>query len=194
MADDTIKILGFAGSMRQGSYNRMLLNAAAELLPSNTTMDIYDFGEMPIFDQDSEKKTLSAEVTKFKEKVRQADAILISTPEYNYTIPAALKNVLEWASRPYGDNAFDRKPVAVMSASTEGGGGAIAQYHLRQIMVYLNAYVLNKPQVLVNFADEKFDAKGALTDSDARTHLKVMLTNLQNWARLIKYGKANNLI
>ena len=107
-------------------------------------------------------------VKQFKQKIKAADAILIVTPEYNYSVPGVLKNAINWASRPYGDNAFDSKPVAIMSASTGMLGGARAQYHLRQSLIFLNMRPVNKPEVFVTFAPQKFDANGKLIDEKTR--------------------------
>src|SRR5271157_1327390 len=186
MVENGIRLLGISGSVRRGSYNGMLLEFAKSLLPSGVTMELFDIAGIPIFDQDSEKGPLPEKVNELKSRIKAADAILICTPEYNYTIPAVLKNALEWASRPYGTNAFDRKPVALMSASTEIGGGTVAQYHLRQIMVYLNAFVLNKPTVLVPEAQDHFSSTGKLMDEEMKIRLQTLLENLVKWTRLIK--------
>ena len=131
-----LKILGFAGSLRAGSYNRALLRAATELLPDDATLEIFDINGIPPFNQDLEMD-MPAKVKEFKSKIRGADAILIATPEYNYSIPGVLKNAIDFASRPYGDNPFNDKPVAIMSASIGMLGGARAQYHLRQTFIFL---------------------------------------------------------
>ncbi len=125
------KILGFAGSLRKGSYNRALLRAAAELLPEDATLETFDLEGIPRFNQDLESDP-PARVKDFKAKIRAADAVLIATPEYNYSVPGVLKNAIDWASRPSGDSAWPGKPLAVMSASTGMLGGSRAQYHLRQ--------------------------------------------------------------
>ncbi len=121
-----LKILGFAGSLRVGSYNKALLRAAIELLPDNTTLEIFDLDGVPPFNQDLEND-MPTKVKEFKSKIREADAILIATPEYNYSVPGVLKNAIDFASRPYGDNPFNDKPVAIMSASIGMLGGARAQ-------------------------------------------------------------------
>ena len=149
-----LKILGFAGSLRVGSYNKALLRAATELLPDDTTLEIFDLDGIPPFNQDLEMD-MPAKVKEFKSKIREADAILIATPEYNYSIPGVLKNAIDFASRPHGDNPFNDKPVAIMSASIGMLGGARAQYHLRQTFIFLNMYPTNGPEVIVNFAQNK---------------------------------------
>lgn len=107
---EKLRILGFAGSLRVGSYNRALLRAAADLLPDDTTLEIFDLSGIPPFNQDLEMN-MPAKVKEFKSKIREADAILIATPEYNYSVPGVLKNAIDSASRPYGDNPFNDKPV-----------------------------------------------------------------------------------
>jgi chromate reductase len=180
-----LNILGFAGSLRNGSYNRALLRVAADLVPKDVKLDIFDLEGIPPFNQDLEN-SMPEIVKKFKAKIKSADAILIAAPEYNYSISGVLKNAIDWASRPYGDNSFDSKPVAVMSASVGMLGGARAQYHLRQAFVFLNMYPLHKPEVLVAFANQKFDDKGKLTDEKTREVIKQLLQALVIWTRKLK--------
>jgi chromate reductase, NAD(P)H dehydrogenase (quinone) len=180
-----LKILGFAGSLRAGSYNRALLRAATELLPDDATLEIFDINGIPPFNQDLEMD-MPAKVKEFKSKIRGADAILIATPEYNYSIPGVLKNAIDFASRPYGDNPFNDKPVAIMSASIGMLGGARAQYHLRQTFIFLNMYPMNSPEVVVNFAQNKFDSNGRLIDEDTRKFLKQLLENLVIWTKRLR--------
>ena len=175
-----VKILGFAGSLRKNSYNKAILRAALELLPEDATLEIFDLEGIPPFNQDFEKQ-MPEKAQEFKTKIKAADAILIATPEHNYSIPGVLKNAIDWASRPYGDNAFDGKPVAVMSASTGMLGGARAQYHLRQTFVFLNMYPINKPEVIVTYAQDKIDRDGRLTDKNTRDFIKQLLESLVSW-------------
>jgi chromate reductase, NAD(P)H dehydrogenase (quinone) len=177
-----IKVLGFAGSLRQGSYNKALVRSAAELIPGDMQLEIFDLEGIPPFNQDIEQN-MPYEVREFKTKIREADAILIATPEYNFSMPGVLKNAIDWASRPYGDNPFDGKPVAIMSASPGMLGGANAQFHLRQTCVFLNMYPINKPLVIVTFAQDKFDANGKLVDDNTEKFLRQLLDNLVNWTR-----------
>jgi len=177
-----LNILGFAGSLRNGSYNRALLRVAVGLVPKDTKLDIFDLEGIPPFNQDLEK-VMPEKVMEFKAKIRSADAILIATPEHNYSIPGVLKNAIDWASRPYGDNSFDGKPVAVMSASTGMLGGARAQYQLRQVFVFLNVHPLNRPEVFVTFANQKFDEKGQLTDEKTKEFIKQLLEALVTWTK-----------
>ena len=184
-----LKFLGFAGSLRVGSYNKALLRAATNLLPQNATLEIFDLNGIPPFNQDLEMD-MPEKVTEFKSKIREADAILIATPEYNYSIPGVLKNAIDFASRPYGDNPFDGKPVAIMSASIGMLGGARAQYHLRQVFVFLNMHPINGPEVIVTFAENKFDANGKLIDENTSKFLKQLLENLASWTRRLS-GKSS---
>jgi chromate reductase len=179
-----LNILGFAGSLRNGSYNRALLHVAADLVPKDVKLDIFGLEGIPPFNQDLEK-SMPEIVKEFKAKIRSADAILIATPEHNYSIPGVLKNAIDRASRPYGDNSFDGKPVAVMSASTGMLGGARAQYQLRQVFVFLNMHPLNKPEVFVTFANQKFDENGKLTDEKTKEFIKQLLQALVAWTRKV---------
>jgi chromate reductase, NAD(P)H dehydrogenase (quinone) len=159
-----VKNSRFCRKSEAGSYNKALLRAAIDLLPEGVTLEIFELLGIPAYNQDLESD-MPIKVKEFKSKIREeSDAILIATPEYNYSVPGVLKNAIDWASRPYGDNSFDGKPVAIMSASIGMLGGARAQYHLRQMFVFLNMYPVNAPEVIVNFAQEKFDANGKLIE------------------------------
>jgi chromate reductase len=177
-----LAILGIAGSLRKGSYNRMALHAAQQLAPADAKIETFDLQGIPVFNQDDEKTPPPA-VVEFKKRIRAADAILIATPEYNYSIPGALKNAIDWASRPYGDSAWNDKPVAVMSAAGGVLGGARAQYHLRQSFIFLNMHALNLPEVMIAKAHEKFDANGNLTDEAGKKLIQQLLQNLVDWTK-----------
>lgn len=129
-----VRVLGISGSARRRSYNTALLMAATELLPEGVSMEICDISDLPLFNQDLER-TPPESVVRLKRQVRESDALLFASPEHNYTITALLKNAIEWANRPPGQNAWDGKPAAIVSASTSLRGGSRAQLHLRQIMV-----------------------------------------------------------
>lgn len=178
-------ILGFAGSLRKGSYNRSLLRAAVEVCPAEIELETFELDGIPPFSEDIEQDP-PEKVRQFKERIRAADAVLIATPEYNYSIPGVLKNAIDWASRPYGDNAFDGKAVAMMGASVGMLGTARAQYHLRQCCVFLNMYPLNQPEVMVPFAADKFDARGRLTDQKAREKIVQLLEHLAEWCHKVQ--------
>ncbi len=171
------KILAIAGSLRKNSYNLALVKAALEEMPKGVVGEIYDLHGIPLYNEDLEI-AFPEVVQKFKEKIKAADAILIATPEYNYSIPGVLKNAIDWASRPYGDNAWEGKPVAVMSASIAITGGMRAQYHLRQVFVYLNMHAINKPELMINAPHEKFDAQNRLQDVKVRQRLRELIEAL----------------
>ncbi len=185
--EQPVKILGFAGSLRKGSYNRAILRAAQELVPSGAQLEIFDLEGIPPFNQDLENDP-PAKVREFKAKVREADALLIATPEYNYSLPGVLKNAIDCASRPYGDNAFDGMPLAIMGASMGTIGTARAQYHLRQCCVFLNMHPLNQPEVMVALAQEKIDDDGRLTDAKTREKIGELLQALVTWTARLRRG------
>jgi chromate reductase len=178
-------ILGFAGSLRQGSFNKAILKVAQEMVPSEANLEIFDLAGIPLFNQDLENQP-AQRVIEFKAAIRAADALLIATPEYNYSMPGILKNALDNASRPYGDNALDGKPVAIMGASIGMLGTGRAQYHLRQSCVFLNMYPLNSPEVMVPFAEGKIDDNGRLTDEKTRQKIEELVQALIVWARRLK--------
>ncbi len=185
-----VTILGFAGSLRKGSYNRMLLRNAAQMVPEDARMEIFDLDGIPGYNQDLEPNR-PPKVTEFKEKIRAADALLIVTPEYNYSIPGVLKNAIDWASRPPDDNVFKGKPVALMSASTGMLGGARAQYHLRQTFVFLDMHPINKPEIFITFADKKFDANGKCNDEKTLELMATLLKTLVTWAKRLQPTAVN---
>jgi chromate reductase len=176
-----ISILGFAGSLRKASYNRALLAAASNVMPKGAAFETFDLEGIPPFNQDSENNP-PPRVRDFKARIRASDALLIATPEYNHSIPGVLKNAIDWASRPFGDNAFDGKPAALMGASIGMVGTARAQYHLRQTFVFLNVHALNRPEVLVPFVTDKVDANGILTDQKTIEKVRELLNALVVWA------------
>ena len=177
-----LTILGIAGSLRQGSYNRLTLRAAEQLLPDGAKIETFDLHSIPLFNQDEEKSP-PASVTEFKQRIRAADAILIVTPEYNYGIPGVLKNAIDWASRPYGDNAWNDKPVALMGASPGLLGTARAQILMRPLLSYLHMHTVNQPEVMIAKAHEKFDSQGNLTDEVSKKLMTQLLQNLVDWTK-----------
>lgn len=185
MSSKKMRILGLGGSLRKASYNRMVLKAAAKLVPENVELEIFELGGIPPFSEDLEQDPPEA-VKRFKQKIKEADAILVSTPEYNYSIPGFLKNAIDWASRPYGDNAFDDKPVAIMGASMGAMGTSRAQYHLRQTFVFLNMHALNDPEVMISNVHEKFDEEGNLKDEYTKQKIRELVKALIEWAKKLK--------
>jgi len=180
-----MKIVSFTGSLRKGSFNMGLLKTAQKLAPADVEIEILDTGILPLFNQDLESN-LPQVVKDFKAKVKAADAILISTPEFNYSIPGVLKNALDWCSRPYGDNSLEDKPAAIMGGSMGMTGSARAQYHLRQTFVFFNVHALNKPEVMVPMIHEKFDKEGNLIDKMTSDKIKELIEALVAWSERIK--------
>ena len=180
-----VRILGIAGSLRRDSYNRATLRAATELVPEGASIEIFELDGIPGFNEDEERNP-PAKVAELKRLVREVDAILFVTPEYNYSVPGVLKNAIDWASRPYGDSAWNGKPAAIMGASVGAIGTARAQYHLRQMMVFLNMFPVNQPEVMIGNASEKFDAQGNLTNDVAKQFIRQLLQNLVDWTRRIQ--------
>ena len=179
------RILGIAGSLRRDSYNRAALRAAIELAPEGASIQAFELDGIPGFNQDEEQKP-PAKVVELKQRVREADAILFVTPEYNYSIPGVLKNAIDWASRPYGDSAWNGKPAAIMGASIGAIGTARAQYHLRQMMVFLNMFPVNQPEVMIANASDRFDAQGNLTDDATKEFIRQLLQSLVDWTTRIR--------
>ena len=182
---DKTKILGFAGSLRKNSYNKAILRAALGLVPGDAELEIFDLEGIPPFNQDLENQQ-PAKVLEFKEKIRIADAILIATPEYNYSIPGVLKNAIDCASRPYGTSPFSGKPVAVMGASIGMLGTGRAQYHLRQCFVFLDMHPINTPEVMVTFAPDKITEDGRVTDKKTLEKIRELLEALVAWTRKLQ--------
>ena len=180
-----IRILGIAGSLRRDSYNRAALRAAMSLVPDGATLEAFALDGIPPFNQDEERNP-PPRVVELKRAVREADAVLIVTPEYNYSVPGVLKNAIDWASRPYGDSAWSGKPAAIMGASVGTIGTARAQYHLRQMFVFLNMFAINQPELMIGNAASRFDANGTLVDDTTRGLIRQLLDNLVAWTRRLQ--------
>ncbi len=179
----TLRVLGIAGSLRAGSYNRSLLRAAAELVPDGMTIEVWErLREIPPFDADVEAAGDPEPVLDLKRGIADADALLIVTPEYNYGMPGVLKNAIDWASRPPGKSVLAGKPTAIMGATPGQTGTARAQLALRQSFVFTDTPVLLRPEVFVNRAVERFDADGKLTDEKTREFVARLLEALATWA------------
>jgi chromate reductase len=178
--DKKIKIAGISGSLRKESFHTKLLKAAAGIPLEDAEIEIVDISQLPLFNQDWEMN-LPASVVEFKKKIAESDAILFVTPEYNYSVPGVLKNAIDCGSRPYGESAWSGKPAAIMSGSVGIFGGSRAQYHLRQMMVFLDMHPLNKPEVMVPMIQDKFDASGNLTDEATKAKVKEMIEALVVW-------------
>jgi chromate reductase, NAD(P)H dehydrogenase (quinone) len=180
-----VSILGISGSGRKGSFNTALLLAAKRLVPLGATLDVFDVSRLPLYNQDLEHD-MPEIVKELKKKIRGADAILIATPEHNYSVTAVLKNAIEWGNRPPRDASWSGKPAAVISASTGLRGGARAQLHLRQIMIDLNMYPINRPLLLVANAKDKFSEDLQLTDEETIQTLRDVLSALVEWTHRLR--------
>jgi len=177
-----VRILGIAGSLRSGSYNRALIRAARELAPPGVEVVEHDLRGLPFYDGDVEAAGDPASVTAFKDAIRSANALLIATPEYNRGVPGVLKNAIDWASRPPLGSPLADKPVAIMGASTGLGGTARAQEQLRSALEFPRAKVLSSPEVLVPEAYLRFDEQGNLVDEEARAAISTLLDALVSGA------------
>src|SRR5262245_20908809 len=182
---EQLRVLAIAGSLRRGSYNRGLVRAAQELAPASLRIERFDLAPVPLYDGDVEAQGLPASVQELRERIRAADAVLIATPEYNYSVPGVLKNAIDWASRP-PDQPFQDKPLALVGATPGGFGTTRAQHHLRQSFVFLDARVLSRPELLVAGAAGKFDAEGRLVDERTRKLLGELLVALEAWTRRLR--------
>jgi len=186
----SLKVLGFAGSLRTGSYNRLALKAAMELKPTGMEIESFDIAPIPVYDEDVREMGFPPVVETFREKIRAADALLVVTPEYNYSMPGVLKNAIDWASRP-PDQPFNDKPAAIMGASGSLLGTVRAQYDLRRSCVFLNMHLVNKPEVMITQAHNKFDASGRLMDETMRKLIAELLVNLAAWTRRLKVSNTD---
>jgi chromate reductase len=173
-----MRVLGLSGSLRRDSHNRALLRAAAATLPPEVELAIWDrLAELPAYDEDLDAVTVPEPARALREAIAGADAVLIATPEYNASLPGALKNALDWASRPYATNPLRGKPVAVIGASTGLFGAVWAQAEARKVLTTIGARVLER-ELPVGQADDAFDASGRLRDPDVRAALEAMVDEL----------------
>lgn len=178
MAD--LKVLGISGSLRKASFNTAALKACAELLPAGMTLSFARIDELPMFNQDVLDAGMPEPVKRFRGEVTAADGVLIASPEYNFSVSPALKNAIDWASRPPSQSWQD-KPIAIFSASAGPMGGARVQYDLRRILGQLWGHVLPRPEVFIGSAASKFDAQGKLTDETTRKFLTDLLLGFSQW-------------
>jgi chromate reductase len=175
-----MKVLGISGSLRRASFNTALLRAARELAPPGMNIEEHSIAEIPLYNDDVRVAGYPAPAEALRSAIESADALLIVTPEYNYSIPGVLKNAIDWASRPPSP-PLAGKPLGMMSASTGLFGGVRAQYHLRQIAVFVDLLPLNKPEIFVTKAAEKFDADSRLVDEATRKAVSAFLASFATW-------------
>jgi chromate reductase len=179
-------VLGFAGSLRQASFNRAQLRAAQQLAPPDMVLETFDLAPVPLYNADVEAQGDPEGVVAFKQAIRAADAVLMVTPEYNHGVSGVMKNAVDWASRPPQDAPLAAKPVGIIGASPGMTGSARGQSQLRQAFEFTNSYCMPQPEILVFRAHEKFDADGALIDEATGKHLARYLEALVGWARRFK--------
>lgn len=187
MSDDgaTVRILGISGSLRRGSFNTATLRAAQELAPAGMIIETFDIAPIPAYNDDVREQGYPPPAAELRAKIKAADGLLIVTPEYNYSIPGVLKNAIDWASRP-PEQPFDGKAIGIMGASGGALGTARAQYHLRQCFVFLNGLVMNRPEVMIPAAQNKFASDGRLTDQQTRDFISTQLNAFRAWVLRIK--------
>jgi chromate reductase len=178
--DKTRNVIVLVGSLREDSINRKVANALIELAPEGLKLGIIEIGHLPLYNQDDDAKP-PAEWTEFRERIRAADAVLFVTPEYNRSVPAALKNALDVGSRPYGESAWSGKPGAVVSASPSAIGGFGANHHLRQSLVFLDIPTMPQPEAYIGNADKLFNAAGKLSDDETREFLRAFMQAYAAW-------------
>jgi chromate reductase len=179
--DSNLNVLGIAGSLRRGSFNRALIQAAVELAPDGMTIETFDLNPLPLFNADIEEQGDPLSVVEFKQAIRDADALLFATPEYNYGLPGVLKNALDWASRP-PESPLNGKPAAIMGASPGRTGTARSQLQLRQTLQSTKSPAMPGPEVLVAQAHELVNEDGVLTDDKTRQYVTKLLEALAQWA------------
>lgn len=180
------RILALAGSLRQGSFNRGLLRAAEELAPEWVEVQFFDIGTLPFFNEDLEAAGDPEPVRRFKEAIRNANAVLIATPEYNGAVPGVLANAIDWASRPTSQSVLRNKPVAVMGAVLGRSGSVNAQVALRGVLSRIGAIVVPDPQVLVPRAYRLFDEQVNLRDEDTREEIRQLIEATARWCRRVQ--------
>jgi chromate reductase, NAD(P)H dehydrogenase (quinone) len=183
-----MQILAISGSLRKGSYNTAALRACNDLLPTGMTMRIARIDDLPIFNQDVFDAGIPEPAKRLRAEILEADGVLIASPEYNFSLSGALKNAIDWASRP-PNQSWQDKPVAIFSATQGPLGGARVQYDLRRILGQLWAHVLPRPEVFIGSAQSKFDAQGKITDENTRKFLADLLTGFKPWIERMKVKK-----
>jgi len=180
-----LKILGISGSLRKNSYNTAALRVCEELMPAGMKMTYARIDDLPLFNQDVFDAGIPEPAKRFRAEVAAADGLLIASPEYNFSLSAALKNAIDWGSRP-PNQVFNEKPVAMFSATGGPLGGARVQYDLRRMLVQLWAHPLPRPEVFIGNAQTKFDAQGKLTDEATRKFLTELLVGFKTWITRMK--------
>ena len=185
-----MKVAVLVGSLRKGSYNRMIANALCGLAPSGTQCEIVEIGDLPLYNQDGEELFPPKAWKEFRDRVRGADAVLFVTPEYNRSVPGALKNAIDVGSRPYGQSVWSKKPAAVVSVSPGAIGAFGANHHLRQSLVFLDMPVLQQPEAYIGGVGSLVNDKGEVTKEETREFLRKFMEAFERWARTNGGGSA----
>ena len=182
-----IRIVGMSGSLRRESFNTAALHAAAELLPPDVAMTVASIGDLPFYNEDVRLVGYPETVQRLRAQIETADAVLIATPEYNYSVPGVLKNAIDWASRRPNPSFYD-KPVAIMGASSGIRGTVRGQLHLRQILAGLNAHVLPKPELMIGNAATLIGANGRISDVKTREEIAALMAALTAWVLRLRHA------
>lgn len=175
-----VKIAVLVGSLRKGSHNRALALALEQLATGRARFEYVEIGDLPLYNQDLDT-SYPAQGVRLKQQIRDADAVLFVTPEYNRSIPGVLKNAIDLGSRPYGDSAFAGKPAAVAGASIGVIGTALAQQHLRNVLAYLDMPVLGQPEVFLHFKDDLIDPAGRISNEGTQKFLQGFVDTFLAW-------------
>jgi chromate reductase, NAD(P)H dehydrogenase (quinone) len=184
--DKPVNVCVLVGSLRKASFNRRLAKALISLAPSSMKLDIVEIGQLPLYNEDLETDPPPAQWTAFRQLIKAADAVLFVTPEYNRSVPAALKNALDVGSRPYGRSVWDRKPGAIVSGSPGAIGAFGANHHLRQSLVFLNVPAMQQPEVYVSHVDKLFDEVGNLVNEGTSKFLQQFMQTFAIWVETIR--------
>jgi chromate reductase len=175
------KVAVIVGSLRKGSYNRLMARAAAEVAPQSLELEIVEIGQLALYNEDDDHGNPPAAWAAFRKQVHSADAVLFLTPEYNRSVPGVLKNAIDVGSRPYGQSAWSGKPGAVISVSPGAIGGFGANHHLRQSLVFLDVPVVQQPEAYIGGAAQLFDESGKLKNDGTREFLKKFMESFAAW-------------
>lgn len=186
MPEETLHVLAFAGSLRRASYNRGLLRAAMETAPADVVVTMFNLSPIPPYCMDLEAGGGPEPVQELKAAIAAADALLIATPEHNYSFPGVLKNALDWVSRPANSSPFIGKPVAIVGASSGRFGTARAQAALRPVLASLDLLVMSKPELFVTQAEKVSDEDGNVVDQPTRDRVRDVVQALALWTRRLQ--------
>ena len=178
---ERLQLIGICGSLRRGSYNRMLLRTVIGMLPDEVTVETAEIGDIPLYNADLDTAEPPDSVRRFRERIAAADGLLIASPEYNYSVPGGLKNAIDWASRPANNSVLNRKPISIMGTAGGRFGSVRAQLNWRQVFLFTESYVMLKPELIVPNAAQVFDANGTLQDESLREFIQTYVDAVVDW-------------